>query len=183
MRPALTAENASSPLAPTGIEVSGPQPLPSWPKLLYPQQYAAPLVMRPQVCCPTPALSAENACPPVTATGGEGSESQPGAEPSPSWPRSFIPQQYAAPLMAIPQVCTLPPLNDWKVTLATLTVAVSLTPSLVAMTPADPRPTALTSPVASAVATAALSLVQAIGRPESTLPFASLRVAISCTLP
>ena len=59
----------------------------------------------------------------------------------------------------------------------------SLTPSLVAVTAAEPKPIAVTRPLASTVAAAALSVVQAIGRPASTLLFASRATADSCLLP
>src|SRR2546430_15825181 len=58
----------------------------------------------------------------------------------------------------------------------TVIVAVSLTPSLVAITAAAPSPTPVTSPGASTVATAVLSVVQVITRPGSRVPFES-RVA------
>ena len=61
--------------------------------------------------------------------------------------------------------------------------AVSLTPSLVAVTAAEPTPIAVTRPLASTVATGALSVVQAIGRPASTLPFASRTTADNCIFP
>src|SRR5207245_350076 len=60
--------------------------------------------------------------------------------------------------------------------------AVPLRPSLVAVMVADPGDTAATSPVPLTVATPLLSLAQLIVRPESTLPLASLSVAVSCTV-
>src|SRR5437879_13844416 len=60
--------------------------------------------------------------------------------------------------------------------------AVPLRPSLVAVMVADPGDTAATSPVPLTVATPLLSLAQPIVRPESTLPLASLSVAVSCTV-
>src|SRR5436309_2324359 len=65
----------------------------------------------------------------------------------------------------------------------TVIAAVSLTPSLVAVTAATPSPIPLTIPFPSTVATAALSLAQVIGRPASILPFASRTTADNCTLP
>src|SRR5436309_5707399 len=53
--------------------------------------------------------------------------------------------------------------------------------SLVAVIVADPPATPLTTPLALTVATAVLPLAQVIARPESELPFASLRVAVRCT--
>src|SRR5439155_7614044 len=66
----------------------------------------------------------------------------------------------------------------------TLTVAVPLLPSLVAVIVTGP-PAAfpVTSPVASTLATAALPLSQVIVRPVSGLPFASFGVAVSCAVP
>src|SRR5205807_9474165 len=46
-----------------------------------------------------------------------------------------------------------------------------------------PAATPVTSPVADTVAIAAFALVQLITRPLSTLPAASLGVAVSCTVP
>ena len=53
-------------------------------------------------------------------------------------------------------------------------------PSLVAVTLALPAPAAVTNPVPFTVATAVFALVQVMVRPVSTVPFASLRVAVSC---
>ena len=64
----------------------------------------------------------------------------------------------------------------------TVTLAEPLLPSLVAVITAGPALTPLTSPVPSTVATTALSLVQSTVRPLNTLPFASRRVAVSCTV-
>src|SRR5207253_8981699 len=80
--------------------------MPSWPYPLAPQQYAAPVVVRPQLCKPPPTAippraTAENVRPPVTATGTELEV----VEPSPNWPSELSPQQYAAPVVASPQVC------------------------------------------------------------------------------
>src|SRR2546427_4223636 len=65
----------------------------------------------------------------------------------------------------------------------TVIAAVPLTPSLVALTAAEPMPMAVTSPLAPTVATAALSVVQAIMRPASTFPVASRATADSWVLP
>src|SRR5439155_7565569 len=64
----------------------------------------------------------------------------------------------------------------------TVTLAEPLLPSLVAVITAGPALTPLTSPVPSTAATTALSLVQSTVRPLNTLPFASRRVAVSCTV-
>jgi hypothetical protein len=55
-----------------------------------------------------------------------------------------------------------------------------LIPPLVAVTVAEPAPTAVTTPLVLTVATAALSLTQAIERPARTLPLGSRTVATSC---
>ena len=71
-------------------------------------------------------------------------------------------------------------MTDARVKTVTVTAAVSLTASLVAIRAAEPAPTAVTSPVPSTVAAARLSLVQEIARPGSTFPFASCAVAERC---
>src|SRR3989449_294696 len=65
----------------------------------------------------------------------------------------------------------------------TVTAAVPLCPSLVAVIVAAPTATPVTSPLADTVATALLLVVQVTVRPLSTLPLASLSVAVSCTVP
>src|SRR5687768_14405896 len=67
-------------------------------------------------------------------------------------------------------------------TFVTVIVACPLRPSLVAVTTAEPAATPRTNPPLT-VATDVLLLVQAIGRPESVLPFASRVVACSCVVP
>src|SRR5882762_4942047 len=86
--PALTIANPSPPGMSTGTGSAVSYPL-------FPQQYAAPPVVTPQVWLSSepPASITENASPPVTATGTERET----VEPSPSWPKSFAPQQYADP--------------------------------------------------------------------------------------
>src|SRR5205807_1364369 len=68
-------------------------------------------------------------------------------------------------------------------TFATPTLAVPLCPSLVAVTVPAPTATPVTRPLAETVAIAPLLVVQVTVRPVSTLPLASLRVAVSCTVP
>src|SRR2546428_9872095 len=71
-------------------------PSPSWPEELSPQQYAAPLVVTPQVCSGIkvpPALSVANVKPPATGVG----MSCWAVVPSPSWPKLLEPQQNAWP--------------------------------------------------------------------------------------
>src|SRR5207237_655083 len=63
---------------------------------------------------------------------------------------------------------------------ATVIAAVPLCPSLVAVIVADPAATPVTSPLLLTVAAAVLLLCQVTVRPVSVLPFASLRVAVSC---
>src|SRR5947199_9833321 len=60
--------------------------------------------------------------------------------------------------------------------------AVPLCASLVAVMVAGPTVAPLTSPLPVTVATAVLLDAQVTVRPVSTLPFASLRVAVSCTV-
>src|SRR5712675_2501443 len=64
----------------------------------------------------------------------------------------------------------------------TVIIAVSLLPSLVAITDVDPLPMPRMTPVVSTVATAALPLDQEIGR-ASRVPFASRAVADNRTAP
>jgi hypothetical protein len=78
--------------------------------------------------------------------------------------------------------CTLSPMANWPVGAVTLMAAVPLFPSLIAVIVADPAPAAVTNPVALTVATEPLLLDQVTGRPVSTLPFASLGAAVSCTV-
>src|SRR5207253_2409923 len=66
--------------------------------------------------------------------------------------------------------------------LDTVTTAVPLCPSLVAVMVAVPVAIAVTSPFPSTVATAVLLLDQVTTRPESGVPFASFGVAVSCTV-
>jgi hypothetical protein len=67
-------------------------------------------------------------------------------------------------------------------TSATVTVAVPLFPSLVAVIVAAPAATAVTRPVAETEAIPGALLVQVTGRPVSVFPAESLAVAVSCTL-
>jgi len=55
-------------------------------------------------------------------------------------------------------------------------------PSLVAVTLAVPAAPAVTNPLALTLAMAEFELLQAIARPVSTLPLASLSVAVSCAV-
>jgi hypothetical protein len=68
-------------------------------------------------------------------------------------------------------------------TALTVTAAVPLLPSLVAVIVADPTATPLTNPPADTVATPAALVVQVTTRPLRTLPAESLVVAVSCTAP
>ena len=61
----------------------------------------------------------------------------------------------------------------------TVTVADPDLPSLVAVIVAVPPDTPVTTPAAETVATDDALLVQVIGRPLSTFPFPSFRVALS----
>src|SRR5437660_6759434 len=71
-----------------------------------------------------------------------------------------------------------PPLGGGAVT---VTVAVPLLPSLVAVIVVLPAATAATRPVPLTDATAPLAVVQTMARPLRVLPAASLGVAVSCT--
>jgi len=62
----------------------------------------------------------------------------------------------------------------------TVTVAVPLCPSLVAVITVEPVELAPTNPLPLTVATPELLLVQVMVRPVRTLPLASLRVAVNC---
>ncbi len=64
----------------------------------------------------------------------------------------------------------------------TVTVAVPLLPSLVAVIDAEPGATPDTSPLPFTVATAALLLDHVTTRPDSGTPLASRGVAVSCTV-
>src|SRR5688572_20056226 len=66
------------------------------------------------------------------------------------------------------------------VTVSTVMVLVSARVSAVAMTREVPAATPVTRPVAETVATAGVTLRQAIVRPVSTAPAASRSVAVSC---
>jgi len=68
-------------------------------------------------------------------------------------------------------------------TLDTVTVAVAVFPSLVAVIVTDPVVTPLASPVPLTVATAVLLLAQVIARPVRTFPPESFVVAESCVVP
>src|SRR5256712_4523961 len=89
--------------------------------------------------------------------------------------------------------CTAPPTYTFAAaglttteatgTVDTVTAAVPLWPSLVAVIVVDPTARPVTSPLADTVATAPLLVVQVTVRPLSGLPLASLGVAVSCTAP
>ena len=72
--------------------------------------------------------------------------------------------------------------TDATGTLVTVTDAVPLFPSLVAVIVAEPGVTPETSPALLTVATEVLLLDQVTARPESAAPFASLGVAVSWTV-
>ena len=67
-------------------------------------------------------------------------------------------------------------------TKVTVTLDVPLWPSLVAVIVAEPAPAPVTRPLPLTDATDALLLLHVITRPDSTLPLASLAVAVSCTV-
>src|SRR5207249_6986449 len=72
--------------------------------------------------------------------------------------------------------------TDATGTFATVTLAVPLFPSLVAVIVADPAATPVTSPAADTVAIAVFELVHATPRPVSTFPAPSFGVALSCVV-
>src|SRR5437899_7945905 len=74
-------------------------------------------------------------------------------------------------------------LTDATGTGFTITGALPLCPSLVAVIAAAPTATPVTRPLADTVATVLLLVFQATARPLSRLPVASLSVAVSCTVP
>src|SRR2546422_1750695 len=65
----------------------------------------------------------------------------------------------------------------------TVTVALPLCPSLVAVIVAEPAAAPVTTPLVLTVATEVLLLDQDTARPDSGVPFASFGVAVSCTVP
>src|SRR2546422_88740 len=65
----------------------------------------------------------------------------------------------------------------------TVTVALPLCPSLVAVIVAEPAAAPVTTPLELTVATEVLLLDQDTARPDSGVPFASFGVAVSCTVP
>src|SRR5207247_11476787 len=69
--------------------------------------------------------------------------------------------------------------TDAPGTLVTVTVAVPLCPSLVAVIVAAPAATPVTKPLAETVATAALLVAQVTVRPLRAAPFASFGVAVN----
>src|SRR6266581_1060814 len=89
--------------------------------------------------------------------------------------------------------CVVPPTKTLAVaglttteatgTLDTVTAAVPLCPSLVALIVAAPTATPITSPLADTVAAAVFELAHATTRPASTFPAASLVIALSCVVP
>src|SRR2546422_404295 len=81
----------------------------------------------------------------------------------------------------IPAVAGLT-LTDATGTGFTVTAALPVFPSLVAVIVTAPAATPVTSPVEDTVATAGALDVQVTDRPESTLPAASFSVAVSCTV-
>src|SRR5206468_9149556 len=90
---------------------------------------------------------------------------------------------FPAESLSVAVSCTVAPANTTAVaglivtdatgTFATVTLAVPLFPSLVAVIVAAPAATPVTSPVADTVAIAVFELVHATARPVSTFPAAS----------
>jgi hypothetical protein len=69
-RPVARALKRRPPETATGVELLVVEPVPSWPDVLSPQQYAAPALVSPQVYEP-PTARALKFNPPETATGVE----------------------------------------------------------------------------------------------------------------
>src|SRR5438876_10018872 len=90
--------------------------------------------------------------------------------------RLLLPSPPGEPVGAAYQPARLP---DETVT---VTVAVPVFPSLVAVSVAEPAATPVTKPLAETLATAGALLAQVTTRPVSTLPPESLVVAVSCTV-
>jgi hypothetical protein len=123
----------------TGTAVFIVVPLPSWPELLSPQQYAVSPVVTPQLWL-VPALTVAKMKPPKTATG----TALFIVVPLPSWPELLSPQQYAVPPVVTPQLW-LPPALTGKNSSPPATVAgIELFVAVVAqlaravITPAEP---------------------------------------------
>src|SRR3989454_874371 len=74
-------------------------------------------------------------------------------------------------------------LTDATATFATVTLAVPLCPSLVAVIVAEPAAAPVTKPLPVTVATDVLLLAHVTVRPDNGAPFASFGVAVSCTVP
>src|SRR4051812_25870844 len=89
----------------------GAVPLPSWPQWSHPQQYVSPVLVMPHVC-QRPAERDMNERPPDTATGVPAGTTL--VVPFPYCARSFVPQQYAAPVSVSAQVCDVPSAADTK---------------------------------------------------------------------
>src|SRR5438552_12747745 len=80
-------------------------------------------------------------------------------------------------------VCTRSPTtNLFAAGDVTVTLAVPLCPSLVAVIVADPAAAAVTSPLPSTLATDVLLLDHVTVRPASAVPLASFGVAVGCTV-
>src|SRR5205814_1401218 len=108
------------------------------PKRLSPQPYAEPPAVTPQVR-QTPALSIVKRSPPATGAG-LGWYQGDDAVPSPSWPNTLSPQQYAAWLVLTPQLCTYPPFTEAKVTRTTNTALVTSVRRAAVAASVYPRP-------------------------------------------
>src|SRR6266567_3785717 len=100
--------------------------------------------------------------------------------------RVFPAESFVVAMSWIVPPTTMLPLAGLTVTEATgttVTLAVPLFPSLVAVIVAGPAATPITSPVASTPAMAALLVAQVMVRPARELPFASSGVAVSRSVP
>src|SRR5438874_513171 len=86
------------------------------------------------------------------------------------------------PVSALPLASFGVAVTEAAGTAVTVTVAVPLCPSLVAVIVAEPATLPVTSPLELTVATDVLELAHVITRPDKGLPLASFGVAVSCAV-
>jgi hypothetical protein len=101
----------SPPATGTGTFDDVVDPVPSCPDAPFPQQYAVPLDVRPQVLL-SAAVSTTNLSPPLTRTGW----GRVVVELSPSWPCVLFPQHQAVLSVAMPQAWDSPATIDVNAT-------------------------------------------------------------------
>src|SRR3954471_1307736 len=91
----------------TGTLLLAIPPFPSCPSRPAPQQYGVPELVSPQTLT-SPLLRAENWSPPATGVGVKIPLFDGSDEPFPNCPKELLPQQYAEPPVAMPQVSPEP---------------------------------------------------------------------------